>query len=84
MDLNKMLAELRNERDQLAEAILTLQRLAAPCSRTGQTQRSPTSLDDSAEATRQAAGEQEQTERRLTPRSRDLKSLDDRYRHPSR
>jgi hypothetical protein len=29
MDINKMLAELRTERDQLDEAILTLQRLAA-------------------------------------------------------
>jgi len=28
MDINKMLAELRAERDQLAEAILTLERLA--------------------------------------------------------
>jgi len=29
MDINKMLAELRAERDQLAEAILVLERLAA-------------------------------------------------------
>ena len=29
MDIAKMLAELRAERDQLAEAILTLERLAA-------------------------------------------------------
>jgi hypothetical protein len=28
MDINKMLAELRAERDQLAEAIITLERLA--------------------------------------------------------
>jgi hypothetical protein len=28
MDINKMLAELRAERDQLGEAILTLERLA--------------------------------------------------------
>jgi hypothetical protein len=29
MDIGKMLAELRAERDQITEAILTLQRLAA-------------------------------------------------------
>jgi hypothetical protein len=29
MDINKMLAELRAQRDQLNEAILTLERLAA-------------------------------------------------------
>ena len=48
-----MLAELRAERDQLTEAILVLERLAA-------------GLDDTRESPRQAAGKQEQAEGRST------------------
>jgi len=59
MDINKMVAELRADCDQLEEAILVLERLS-----TGRVKRRGPSakVDDGSETSRQGAGEQEQAE----------------------
>ena len=65
-----MLAELRAERENLEQAIVTLERLAS-CG-TREAPGTPAGLDDGGETARQTTGKQEQAEGCLTPRSRDL------------
>jgi hypothetical protein len=59
MDILKMLAELRDEREQVEEAILVLERMA---SGRGQASWTATEVDDRDEAQRTTTRQQEQAE----------------------
>ena len=70
MDVNKMLVELRQEREQIEEAIIILERLARG---TREAARSTAALDDdgrsAGETPRPSSWQQEQTEGRESGRS---------------
>ena len=56
MDINRMLVDLRTERDQIVDAIGVLER---PCLGRGKRRGRPSEMDDASQAAGQAEGEQE-------------------------
>jgi hypothetical protein len=65
MDINKMLAELRTERENLEQASVTFERLAAG---RGQTPAPPANRNDGTQASRPATGSKNKAKAQHQPR----------------